>query len=87
MIILSFSEKLGHKPIIDQNPRRGEKIYMDPATKACFVERSSAERVNSNLKDNYGGRNIRIKGAAKVMTTVMFGIIVVTVTQLFRLLE
>jgi len=85
--IHSFSENLGHKPIIDHNPRRGEKIYMDPATKSRFAERSSAERVNSNLKDNYGGRNIRVKAAAKVMTHLMFGIIVITVTQLFRLLE
>ena len=85
--IHSFSKKIGHQPIIDHNPRRGEKIYMDPATKARFAERSSAERVNSNLKDNYGGRNIRVKGASKVMTHLMFGIIVITATQLFRLLE
>lgn len=85
--IHSFSKNLGHKPIIDHNPRRGEKIYMDPATKARFAQRSSAERVNSYLKDNYGGRNIRVKGAAKVMTHLMFGIIAITATQLFRLLE
>jgi len=60
---------------------------MDPATKARFAERSSVEIVNSNIKDNYGDRNIRVKGAAKVMTPLMFGIIVITATQLFRLLE
>jgi len=58
--IHSFSKNLGHKPIIDHNPHRGEKIYMDPATKARFAQRSNAERVNSYLKDNYGGRNIRV---------------------------
>jgi hypothetical protein len=51
---------------------------MDSATKARFAESNSAERVNSNLKDNYGGRNIRVKGAAKVMTHLMFGFIVIT---------
>jgi hypothetical protein len=51
---------------------------MDPATKARFAQRSSAERVNSYLKDNYGGRNIRVKDAAKVMTHLMFGIIAIT---------
>jgi hypothetical protein len=85
--IQSFSKKIGHKPIIDHNPRRGEKIYMDPATKTRFAERGSAERVNSNIKDNYGGRNIRVKGTAKVMTHLMFGIIIITATHLFRLLE
>jgi hypothetical protein len=84
--IHAFSKTLGHVPIIDHNPRRGEKILMDPATKSRFAERSSAERVNSNLKDNYGGRNIRVKGASKVMTHLMFGIVAITAMQIFRLL-
>lgn len=84
--IKAFSRGLGHVPIIDHNPRRGEKVYMDPATKARFGERSAIERVNSYLKDNYGGKNIRVKGPAKVMTHLMFGVIVITATQLFRLL-
>ena len=84
--IHAFSKSLGHRPIIDNNPRRGEKILMDPATKSRFAERSSAERVNSNLKDNYGGRNIRVKGAAKVMAQLMFGIVSIAAMQLYRLL-
>jgi hypothetical protein len=66
--IHAFAKSLGHRPIIDNNPRRGKKILMDPATKSRFAERSSAERVNSYLKDNYGGRSVRVKGASKVMT-------------------
>lgn len=84
--IHAFSKSLGHRPIIDNNPRRGEKILMDPATKTRFAQRSSAERVNSNLKDNYGGRNIRVKGSAKVMTHLMFGLVSITAMQIFRLL-
>jgi hypothetical protein len=84
--IHAFSQSLGHRPIIDNNPRRGKKILMDPATKSRFAERSSAERVNSNLKDNYGGRNIRVKGASKVMAHLMFGVVSITAMQLFRLL-
>lgn len=84
--IHAFSKSLGHRAIIDNNPRRGEKILMDPATKSRFAERSSAERVNSNLKDNYGGRNIRVKGASKVMAHLMFGVVSITAMQIFRLL-
>jgi hypothetical protein len=84
--IHAFSASLGHRAIIDNNPRRGEKILMDPATKSRFGERSSAERVNSNLKDNYGGRNIRVKGASKVMAHLMFGIVSITAMQLYRML-
>ena len=84
--IHAFSKSLGHRPIIDNNPRRGEKILMDSATKVRFRERSSSERVNSNLKDNYGGRNVRVKGASKVMTHLMFGVLSITAMQIFRLL-
>jgi hypothetical protein len=85
--IRSYSARLGHVPIIDTNPRRGEKKEMDPAQGVRFRNRSTAERVNSNLKDNYGGRFVRVRGAAKVMTHLMFGLIAITATQLFRLLE
>ena len=60
---------------------------MDPATKVRYAERSSVERVNSNLKDNYGGRNIRVKGAEKVAAHLMFGVIAMTAVQLFRLVS
>ncbi len=85
--IKGFSRKLGHVPIIDHNPRRnGEKIQMDLPTKTRFNQRTSAERVNSYLKDNYGGNNIRVKGSKKVMTHLMFGVVVITALQLYRLL-
>ena len=74
-------------PIIDHNPRRsGEKIQMDPAAQVRFAQRSSSERINSTLKDNYGGSNVRVKGSEKVMTHLMFGVIVITAMQLYRLL-
>jgi hypothetical protein len=85
--IRAFSVGLGHVPIIDFNPRRGEKKEMDPAQAERFKNRSTAERVNANLKDNYGGRFVRVRGAAKVMMHLMCGLIAITATQLFRLLE
>lgn len=85
--IRSYSSALGHVPIIDANPRRGEKTEMDPAQAVRFRNRTTAERVNSNLKDNYGGRFVRVRGAVKVMTHLMFGLIAIAATQLFRLLE
>ena len=41
-----YSEKLGHIPLIDHNPRRGEKIEMEPAAKIRFGERTTVERIN-----------------------------------------
>jgi len=59
--IKTFSKKLGHVPIIDPNKRRGEEAELSPAEKIRFREKTTAERGNSELKDNYGARNVRVK--------------------------
>jgi Transposase DDE domain/Transposase domain (DUF772) len=91
------SRALGHVPIIDANPRRGGKAESgaealakrcagyEPAEDVRYNERSSAERVNSALKDSYGGRSVRVRGHAKVLCHLMFGILTLTVEQLMRL--
>jgi hypothetical protein len=37
------------------------------------------------LKDNHGGRTVRVRGAAKVMCHLMFGVVSFTALQLLRL--
>ena len=88
---------LGHVPIIDHKTRRGEKAAITAEASAkrtagyelCedvrYRQRSSAERVNANLKDNCGGNHVRVRGAAKVFCHLMFGILVVAVEQIMRL--
>jgi hypothetical protein len=83
--IHEYSRRLGHVPIIDPNPRRGEKIPLAPAQAQRFRQRSSSERVNSLLKERYGGRFVRVCGAQKVMAHLMFGLIALTATQLYHL--
>ena len=85
--IKEYSRSLGHVPIIDSNKRRGDKKQMCPAKKTRYKERGAVERAFSNLKDNYGGRFIRVKGAAKVMAHLMFGVLALTAAQLCRLVE
>jgi len=84
--IREFSAKLNHVAIIDYNKRRGEAKEFEPARKLRYNERSAAERVNSNLKDNYGGGNVRVKGYKKVFAHLMFGIIAITVNQIYNML-
>jgi hypothetical protein len=48
-------------------------------------ERSMVERVYSRLKDEFGGRSIRVRGASKIMAHLMFGVLALTVDQLLRL--
>ena len=95
--IKARSRALGHVPIIDANPRRGGKAAAEteqrarlhanfqPAEDVRYNQRSSAERVNGNLKDNHGGNHVRVRGAPKVLCHLMFGILAVTVEQLMRL--
>lgn len=85
--IHQFSEQLGHIPIIDHNKRGGVKREFTELEKIRYNQRSTAERVNSNLKDNYHGRGIRVKGHCKIFAHLMFGIIALTANQLFNLLE
>jgi hypothetical protein len=63
--IEAFCKQLGHVPIIDPNPRGGEPRELEPAAQRRFAERSSIERVNSNLKDNFGGKFVRGSGSAE----------------------
>jgi len=77
----------GRVPIIDANPRRGEKKEMDPATRERFKERTTAERVFGRLKEEFGGAKVRVRGYAKVLSHLMFGILVLTADQLLRLVQ
>jgi len=43
-----------------------------------------AERVNARLKDEFGGRCVRVRGAIKVKCHLMFGVLALAVDQLFR---
>jgi len=84
--IHAFSRRLGHVPIIDPNPRRGVKIPLAPAQAQRFKQRTASERVNSLLKERYGGRFIRVRGPRKVMAHLMFGLIALTARQLYQLI-
>ena len=96
--IRAHSASLGHVPIIDSNPRRsaerkqesrrrpppGAIGYEYPESRR-YHERSTAERVNARLKDEFGGRHLRVRGHARASCHLMFGILALTVNQLVRL--
>jgi len=76
---------LGHVPIIDHNARGGPQREWDPATARRYDERTSVERVNSRLKDQFGGRHVRVRGHDKVHLHIMFGIVALFADQLLQL--
>jgi len=87
------SRSLGHVPIIDPHPRRGQELpfqpsgalVLSPAQQQRYRERTMVERVNARIKDEFGGRTIRVRGHAKIMTHLMFGLLALTVDQLLRI--
>ena len=97
-IIREHSKSLGHVPIIDINPRRNTKLKEERRSEARrfellhferpedrrYKERTNVERVYARLKDEFGGRMIRVRGWAKVLTHLMFGILALTADQLMR---
>lgn len=80
------SRSLGHVPLIDHNPRRGEKQPFAPHEAQRYKERSQAERTNARLKDEFGANTVWVRGPDKVMSHLMFGVLVLSADQLMRLL-
>jgi len=70
------------KRVIDTETRAEEMTW---AEQDRFVERTMVERVFSRLKDEFGARHIRVRGASKIMAHLMFGVVALTVDQLLKL--
>ncbi len=97
--IHEHSRWLNHVPIIAVHPRRGtkkpsqmQKVFPDQPTpqltwaqRERYKTRTMSERVNARLKDEFGASQIRVRGAAKVMAHLMFGVLALTVDQWLRM--
>lgn len=97
--IAAHSRSLGHMPVIDFNHRgdtetkderqaerrRRAFINLTEPDDRIYNNRTMVERVIGRLKDEFGGRMIRVRGAAKVRCHLLFGILVILADQLRRL--
>ena len=95
------SRQRGHVPLIDRHPRRDKALKEElkaenkrnrivghqTAESKRYNERSTVERVNGRLKDEFGGRVVRVRGHAKVMCHLMFGILALTANQMMCFIE
>lgn len=93
------SRSLNHVPLIDKNPRRDKELKKEIAEEAKarktlnfkladevrFNERSTAERANARLKDEFGANMVRVRGHMKVACHLMFGVLVLAADQLMKL--
>jgi len=83
--IYEVSRDLGHVPIIDKNSRGKEVIPMAPHEAVRYNERTAAERFNSRMKEEFGARNIMIRGAQKVKMHLMSGVLALFGDQALKL--
>lgn len=97
--IVAHSQALGHVPVIDINNRGNTKakeernaerkrralIRLSDPNDRIYNHRTMVERVIGRLKDEFGGRTIRVRGAIKVRCHLMFGILAILADQLRRL--
>jgi hypothetical protein len=85
-----YSRQLNHVPLIDVNPRRNERLKealvmesktqeilnWQPAGAIRYNARTSAERTNARIKDEFGGRTVRVRGRIKVFCHLMIGVLI-----------
>jgi hypothetical protein len=97
--ILEHCRSLNHVPIVKPHARRNgrsksilPKVFSPKqapeltwAQQDRFKERTAVERVNGRLKDEFGARQVRVRGAAKVFAHLAFGLIALTVDQVLKL--
>jgi hypothetical protein len=83
--IREYSLARGRVPIIARNGRGRAAPPMGLGDAARFRERTSVERAFARLKDRYGGRTVRVRGAPKVMCHLMFGVVALTAARPFAL--
>jgi hypothetical protein len=98
-ILHQHSRALGHVAVIDPNYRadrarkeewaaevKRRRLVNMPDFDDCLYDfPTMVERVNARLKDEFGARFVRVRGAAKVKCHLMLGILALTADQLMRL--
>lgn len=96
--IFNHSKSLGHVPLIDfaakGEAQKAEKeqeklarktLNWKPAEAIRYNIRTSVERANARLKDEFGALTVRVKGAMKVFAHLMYGVVAQTADQLIKL--
>ena len=83
MRLAKGNKRLAKTLMKQRTPRKTPPL--SPAQRDRFRERTMSERVNARLKDEFGGKHIRVRGAVKVMAHLMFGLLALTVDELLRL--
>lgn len=81
--ISTYINSVGKVAIIDpKKPKGSEKIPLAPAEKERYKIRTTVERTNSTIKDDFSGRYLRVRGYQKVASHLMFGVLAMTALRI-----
>ena len=97
--IIDDCRAAGRVPVIDRNTRRDTALKAEIAaerarrrlikipdpTDLTYNERTAAERANARIKDEFGGRYLRVRGHAKAFCHLMFGVVALAADSILRL--
>jgi hypothetical protein len=89
----------GRVPVIDRNTRRDTALKAEIAAERArrrlikipdprdltYNERTTAERANARIKDEFGGRHLRVRGHLKAFCHLMFGVVTLAADSIVRL--
>ena len=89
----------GRVPVIDRNTRRDIALKAEIAAERArrrlikipdprdltYNERTTAERANARIKDEFGGRYLRVRGHLKAFCHLMFGVVALAADSIVRL--
>ena len=78
--------RLRQHPRLAQHPATAPRRWQRNLAR-CFQLGQRLERVNGRLKDEFGARQVRVRGHSKVLCHLMFGVLALTVDQLLRLVN
>ena len=93
--IHAVSQRLGHVPIFDANPRR-DKALKEARNREARAQRAAGhpdartvryrirtvvERTNARLKDEFGSSHVRVRGPANVACLLTLGLLALAVDQ------
>lgn len=85
--IRAYSRRQSRRPVIDHNPRRGEKDHFVWYEQRLYQHRGCVERVFARLKDHYGCGKIWVRGIAKVTAHLGFGLLALCSRQIVQSLQ
>lgn len=71
--------------VIEGESKARKALNWVQAEDVRYNERTTAERANARLKDEFGASKVRVRGQVKVACHLMFGVLVLAADQFMKL--